>query len=478
MTSEQKGNPKLLSVAELASRLGVSKCWIYQHAGELQPIRIGRLIRFSESQILLLQNPSAPSKYATPKEENCLKPERKYGMGFKRYQRGSVYRVGDSWEAYWREDVVTPEGKVNRKQCHRVIGTIREYPTRSAARRQLDRILCDYSAKTEITFAELYERWNKAVVPTLKRATANHYEHVLKKNILPQFGESQISEIGRYQVQLFLASKAANYSTSSLRGMRTTLQKVFSWAIDCGWLKENPCSRIKVPRSARAKRRRYVLSPEQVLALSAKLDRQEAALIIFLPATGLRISEAVALKWSDIEPDGIHVRRRMYEGEIDEVKSDESERVVPLAEHVRKLLSLIWDSQNEWIFHGRTGQPLNHRNLLRRKIKPALLALGLPCIGYHDFRHTLISWLGAAGKNPKMIAEVVGHSDITTTLAVYTHPSMPEKLAALDSVANHLLQDVTDDGDGKMQIVENKKLGEPGRTRTSNPLIKSQLLYH
>lgn len=394
-------------------------------------------------------------------------------MGFRRYQRGSVHRVGDRWQAYWREDVVTADGTITRKKRHRTIGTVREYPTKSAAQRQLDKILCDYSAttKTEITFAELCERWNNAVVPTLKRPTARHYQHVLKKNLLPEFGERQVSEIGRYQVQLFLALKAPNYSTSSLRGMRTTLQKVLSWAIDCKWLKENPCSRIKVPKPGKAKRRRYVLSREQVLTLAAKLDRREAALIIFLAATGLRISEAVALKWSDIEDDGIHVRRRLYEGEIDEVKTDESERIVPLAENVRKVLSLIWDSQNEWIFHGRTGQPLNHRNLLRRKIKPALLALGLPCIGYHDFRHTLISWLGAARENPKLIAEIVGHSDITTTLAVYTHPSMPEKLAALDSIANQLEQNGTRLDDSSLQIVENKKVGEPGRTRTSNPLI-------
>ena len=86
--------------------------------------------------------------------------------------------------------------------------------------------------------------------------------------------------------------------------------------------------------------------------------------------------------------------------------------------------------------------------------------------------------IGAAGKNPKLIAEVVGHSDIATTLGIYTHPSMPEKLAALNSVASQLEQDGTRADDSNLQIVENKSVGEPGRTRTSNPLIKSQLLYH
>jgi Phage integrase family len=76
---------------------------------------------------------------------------------------------------------------------------------------------------------------------------------------------------------------------------------------------------------------------------------------------------------------------------------------------------------------------------LKSKFKPALKSLALPNIGYHDFRHNLITWLGHAKYSPKMIEEIVGHSDINTTLSVYTHPSVEEKKNALASVSMRLL---------------------------------------
>jgi integrase len=95
-------------------------------------------------------------------------------------------------------------------------------------------------------------------------------------------------------------------------------------------------------------------------------------------------------------------------------------------------------------------------SIFRRPIKPALREAGIPHIGYHDFRHALISWLGAAGKNPKAIAEIVGHSDVTTTLKIYTHPSLAEKSSALAVVANQLEQDGTFGREVFSELIENK----------------------
>lgn len=419
---------KLRNVAEVAAYLGVSRCWVYRHAQRLEPVRVGRLLRFAWEIDPILQSPPA----STLEIEESIAPQGKIRFGFRRWQRGSVYRTPNGWRGKWREDVIQADGKLKRKPVHRIIGTIAELPTITAARRRLEEILRGSVAKTEITFRELYERWEKAVGPTLKKPTLKYYVHVAKKNLLPTFGPMQIRAVSRYEVQMFLAEKSAHYGTASLRGMRTTLQKILTWAIDCKWLESNPCTRIKVPRSGK-KRVRHVLTPQQILLLASQLEPREAVLVILLAATGLRISEAIGLRWSDVQDDGVHVLQRIYEGDEDEVKTEGSERVIPIDDGVLAILNTL-PGRAGWIFRNAAGNPLIPRNTMRRKIKPALRKLGFPNIGYHDFRHTLASLLGQKKESPKVIAEILGHSDVTTTLKIYTHPSVKEMRSALAGV--------------------------------------------
>ena len=82
------------------------------------------------------------------------------------------------------------------------------------------------------------------------------------------------------------------------------------------------------------------------------------------------------------------------------------------------------------VFAGRFGEPVEARNLSRRHLKPILNKAGLPeGFRLYDTRHTCATLLAAAGENPKVIAERLGHRDATLTLNVYTHvsPGMQER---------------------------------------------------
>jgi hypothetical protein len=181
-----------------------------------------------------LQSRGNVGKFDAPKIENRLKPER-LKMGFRRYQRGSVYRKKSGWFGMWREDILTPDGSVKRKQRRLFLGTFGELPTITAARKKVESLLRNAEMTIELSFGELYGRWVEAIRPTLKLPTARYYRHVFDKHLIPYFGNSEIRAIGKYEVQKFLVEKSAKYSTASLRGMRTALQKVFSWAIECDW---------------------------------------------------------------------------------------------------------------------------------------------------------------------------------------------------------------------------------------------------
>lgn len=163
---------------------------------------------------------------------------------------------------------------------------------------------------------------------------------------MPAFGELQIAAITRYDVESFLADRSRLYCRNTLRGMPISLGRVLSWAVDCGWLQKNPCSGVKLPR-ARNRIVRTILKPEDVLAISEKLKEPDATLVLFLAVTGLRIGEAVAVKWSDFEGDILHVSRRIYQGNIDTPKTRSSERSLPIP---RALLSRMRALGNgEWI---------------------------------------------------------------------------------------------------------------------------------
>jgi hypothetical protein len=70
--------------------------------------------------------------------------------------------------------------------------------------------------------------------------------------------------------------------------------------------------------------RRRVLSPSQTVSIADKLDEPYATLVWFLAVTGLRIGEAIAIKWSDFEGDVLQVQRRVYDGKVDTSKSRDS----------------------------------------------------------------------------------------------------------------------------------------------------------
>jgi site-specific recombinase XerC len=135
-----------------------------------------------------------------------------------------------------------------------------------------------------MNFSELVERWEQAVVPTIKTTTANYYRKLVRAHLLPHFGRQQISTIGRYEVERFLADQAKDYCRNTLRGMRVSLGRVLSWAVDCGWLEANPCSGVRLPRAS-GRIVRTVLKPDQVVAIAQRLHEPYATLVLLLAVT-------------------------------------------------------------------------------------------------------------------------------------------------------------------------------------------------
>jgi integrase len=427
----------LLTVRDSAVLLGVSQSWVRRHLRELPTVRVGRLVRF-DSALLRRQ---FQGKYTAG---NRLKPEgvKHMSLRLRRYQRGYVYKIGKKikvWYGMFREDIRQPDGRVVRRQRNVRLGTLSEFPTRSAAYEELARRMGEQQHSVGLSFSVLVERWKAVVVPTLRNTTAVYYTKMLKAHVLPAFGEKEISSIGRYDVEAFLAERAKMYCRNTLRGMRVSLGRALSWAVACGWLEKNPCAGVKLPHAGK-RIKRTILKPEETIAIANRLDEPYSTLILFLAVSGLRISEAIGIKWTDFEGDVLRISRRIYEGKAGSTKNDQSERSLPIPVSLLTRMRLL--GNGEWVFRSRTGTPINPGNALKRYVRPVVKDLGIEIGGWHDFRHTLVT--RSLKKWPtKVISEMVGHSDVHTTLRVYQHIETDDFRAPLNELADELLRDVT-----------------------------------
>jgi excisionase family DNA binding protein len=421
----------LLTVREAACLLNVSQSWIRRHIHELPVVRLGRAVRL-DSALLLRQT---QGKLAVG---NRLKTGEK--MSLRRYQRGYLYKTGKRrkvWYGMWREDVQGSDAKLSRRQRNVRIGTVAEFPTRAAALEELARRMCSSKKLSiEMTLSELFDRWQKAVVPTIKESTAAYYQKILQAHIVPIFGKREISSIGRYDVETFLAERSKVYSRNTLRGMRVSLGRLFTWAVACEWLEKNPCAKVKLPQAGK-RVVRTILKPSEVTAIAERLAEPYSTLVLFLAVTGLRIGEAIGIKWTDFEGDVLHISRRIYEGKSDTTKTKGSDRSLPIPKQLLERMRLL--GGNDWVFRSREGTPVNPGNALKRYIRPVVRGLGISLGGWHDFRHTLTTGLLRTGVSPKVVSNILGHSDVQITLDIYDHPDIDSFRVPLDEVANQLL---------------------------------------
>ena len=128
---------------------------------------------------------------------------------------------------------------------------------------------------------------------------------------------------------------------------------------------------------------------------------------------------------------------------------------LPVREAFQAQRSVLAGTDQEiLVFTCRNGAPLNPKNLLRRVLQPAGRELGLPLVGWHSFRHTHATLLGEVGESLRTAQAILGHSDLKTTLNVYTHAIPESQKRAVEKVAGLLFPNVPEfsaaTGNGKV----------------------------
>jgi integrase len=255
--------------------------------------------------------------------------------------------------------------------------------------------------------------------------------------------------------RLYAERLKAGLSPTTVHHLHAVLHKALDQAVRWNLVSRNVGDLVDPPRIARHEM--ATLSPEQARALLAAADgnRLEALYVLAL-TTGLREGELLGLKWKNIDFDGsaLEVRgslQRVQAGlVVAEPKTPKSRRrvgltsaaltalrrhkVVQAAERLR--LGSAWRN-SEMVFTDEAGAPIDATKFLRNSFAPLLQAAGLHPMRFHDLRHTAATLLLGRGIHPKIVSEMLGHSQVAITLDLYSHvtPTMQrEATAAMEAI--------------------------------------------
>lgn len=228
------------------------------------------------------------------------------------------------------------------------------------------------------------------------------------------------------------------------------LSAIFTTAADWRlWTGDNPTKGVRIGKK-RLVREKRLLTADELRSILAAVEDRAKFIILILFGLGLRISEALGLKWRDIDFDNavVLVRRRWYRGDLiddGETKSDNSCRelqLVPLVEEFRRRYPGP-QARDRFVFVGDDGvMPPNDRDLLRFEFRPVLKRLKLyyPGFGWHAFRRQNVTWRQTAGgATPLEAQKAAGHGSLEMTY-LYTLPDKERERAQVHAMFDKLME--------------------------------------
>jgi len=264
----------------------------------------------------------------------------------------------------------------------------------------------------------------------------------------PGLGGYRLDRLSLPTVQTFFNSRlSAGDSIAKVHVMRVVLSAALTRAMREELVSRNVARLVTLPPAPPRDRRPWSVDEARRFLRAARRDPLYAA-FTFLLAYGLRRGEVLGLSWDDVDfgQGLIHIRRQVVRAggqlHLGTVKTTAGVRELPLLGIAREALieheakQLIGNSVNEWgrerlIFTTASGRPVEPRNI-GRSFERIVRKAGLRLIRLHDLRHTTASLLKKLGVSPRDAMVILGHSNISVTLGIYTHGDEDSRRDALD----------------------------------------------
>jgi integrase len=317
---------------------------------------------------------------------------------------------------------------------------------RAKAARTTDIERGEFEVRSRVTLHEYAREWIKRYQGRGRRGfrdqTREEYDRMLEAYALKFFPAGvRLTEITPRRMAEFVAwlcdpakQEGRDLGDQTVRNIVTPLRACLATAVREGLIRSNPARDVDLPHRPTAEdsedQEVRAMSREELSTLLALFPDRWRAFFWFLAATGLRISEAIALQWRHLELDGstphVKVRRALVKGRMGPPKSKYGKREVPL-DHALVLALRERRRETEWgrdedpVFAAANGSPLMPSNVFRRVLQPAREEACLEWVGFHAFRHTCATLLFAEGRNAVQVQRWLGHHSAAFTLTTYVH---------------------------------------------------------
>lgn len=321
----------------------------------------------------------------------------------------------------------------------------RGFRTEKEAMREMRKILQQvdentYVKNTKLRYSEFLEgEWIDSKSLKLKPVTLATYRHNISKHIAAYFKNVEIGKITAQMIEKFYAHLAheKGLSETTILDIHKIVKSSLKMAVKRKYISYNPATDVETPKVPRKEMMVWNLAETTRFLKETESSNLYIAYLLAL-TTGMRQSEILAVRFKDIDFENgtLQVRQTLsHDGKqiYKETKTKSSTRTISLTEktieelkaHKKKVAKEKLAAGASYQDHNlvvctKLGTPINPRNLLRdfyRLMKKA----NVPKIKFHGLRHTVATLMLTQGVNPKIVKEILGHSDIRVTLDTYSH---------------------------------------------------------
>jgi integrase len=294
------------------------------------------------------------------------------------------------------------------------------------------------------TFAAFADEWITTYAGRTGRGfretTREGYRAMVDNHAKPFFGKMQLAQIQPRDVKAFAAALTAKgLSPASVSRYMAPVKAMLATAFEDGVIRVNPATNVRtaMPRERSEDERAKAMSDSQLALLLDLVDPDWRPFMEFMALTGMRIGEAIAVRWQDVDLASrvVRVRRACYLGVMDEPKSKYGKRSIPLTPRLAAILERLREQSrgaaaDATVFTTEDGTMVDPANFRNRVMRPAAAEAGLEWVTPHTLRHTFASRCFRHGCNVKQVQALLGHHSPAFTLETYVH-LLPEDLPDL-----------------------------------------------